>query len=142
LLLGPEIGIVRLIFFLCELLTHLTMVWNRTRSMFYTSYGLSIMVFPSYQPRLSACIVSRTRTFKAIIYESRIYQLTRSVWIFHQVVPSLVFETVGILCPVHRAFTDFDDSDWDLAQFVELTVFPICDYFLVSWSRDIEPRLA
>jgi hypothetical protein len=55
------------------------------------------------------------------------YQSTRAVWIFHRVVPSLVLRTVGIVRRVHRAFEAFDDPDRDLAQFVELRVFPRCD---------------
>jgi hypothetical protein len=35
---------------------------------------------------------------------------------------------------VHRAFKAFDDLDRDLAQFVELRIFPSCDQFLVPWS--------
>jgi hypothetical protein len=79
--------------------------------------------------------------FKAIVYESCVYQPARAVWIFHQVVPGLVLKTVGIVCRVHRAFKAFDDSDQDLAQFVELRDFPRCDQFLVSWPRGMEPEL-
>jgi hypothetical protein len=39
----------------------------------------------------------------------------RAVWIFHQVVLSLVLKTVGIMHRVHRAFEAFDDPDRDLA---------------------------
>jgi hypothetical protein len=56
--------------------------------------------------------------------ESRIYQPALAVWIFHPVAPSLVLKTVDIMCRVHRAFKAFDDSDRNLAQFVELRVFP------------------
>jgi hypothetical protein len=76
------------------------------------------------------------------VYESHIYQPTQVVWIFHQVVPSLMLKTVGAVRQVRRAFEAFDNSDRDLAQFVELRVFPRCDQFLVSWLRGIEPRLA
>jgi hypothetical protein len=41
---------------------------------------------------------------------------------FHQVVPNLVFKNVGIVCRVCRTFEVFDNSDLDLAQFVELRV--------------------
>jgi hypothetical protein len=64
--------------------------------------------------------------------ESRIYQLARAVWIFHQVVPSLVLKTMGIMRRVCRAFEAFDDSDQNHAQFVELRIFLKCDQFLVS----------
>jgi hypothetical protein len=47
--------------------------------------------------------------------ESRIYQPARAVWIFHQVAPSLVLKTVGIICRVQRVFEAFDDSDRNLA---------------------------
>jgi hypothetical protein len=53
-----------------------------------------------------------------------------------------VLRTVGVMRQVHRAFKAFDDLDRDLAQFVELRIFPRCDQFLVSWSRNIEPWLA
>jgi hypothetical protein len=69
------------------------------------------------------------------VNDSRIHQPAWAVWIFHQVAPSLVLNTVGIVCRVHRAFEAFDDSDQNLAQFVELRVFPKCDQFLVSWPR-------
>jgi hypothetical protein len=46
---------------------------------------------------------------------SRKHQPARAVWIFHQVVSSLVLKTVGILRLVHRAFEAFNDPDWDLA---------------------------
>jgi hypothetical protein len=55
--------------------------------------------------------------------------------------PNLVLKTVGIVCRVRRALEAFDDSDRDLAQFVELRVFPRCDQFLVPWLRGIEPKL-
>jgi hypothetical protein len=73
--------------------------------------------------------------------ESHIYQPARAVWIFHQVAPSLVLKTVGIMCRVRRAFEAFVDSDRNLAQFVELRVFPRLDQYLVSWPRGIEPKL-
>jgi hypothetical protein len=38
-------------------------------------------------------------------------------------VPS-VLKTVGIMHRVHRAFEAFNDPDQDLAQFVELRIFP------------------
>jgi hypothetical protein len=76
------------------------------------------------------------------VNENRIYQPTRAIWIFHQVAPSLVLKTVGIMCQVHRAFEVFDDSDQNLAQFVELTVFYRHDQFLVLWPRGIEPELS
>jgi hypothetical protein len=53
-----------------------------------------------------------------------------------------VLKAVGIMCRVHRAFETFDESDRNLAQFVEPRVFPRCDQFLVSWPRGIEPELA
>jgi hypothetical protein len=53
-----------------------------------------------------------------------------------------VLRTVGVMRQVHRAFKAFDDLDRDLAQFVELRIFPRCDQFLVSWSRNIKPWLA
>jgi hypothetical protein len=72
---------------------------------------------------------------------SRIYQPARAVWIFHQVAPSLVLKSMGIICRVRRAFEAFDDSDQNLAQFVELRVFPRRDQFLVLWLHGIEPEL-
>jgi hypothetical protein len=72
---------------------------------------------------------------------SRIYQPARAVWIFHQVAPSLVLKSMGIIRRVRRAFEAFDDSDQNLAQFVELRVFPRRDQFLVLWLRGIEPEL-
>jgi hypothetical protein len=53
-----------------------------------------------------------------------------------------MLKTVGVVRQVRRAFEAFDNSDRDLAQFVELRVFPRCDQFIVSWLRGIEPRLA
>jgi hypothetical protein len=47
------------------------------------------------------------------------------------VVPNLVLKTGGIMCRVHRTFEGFDDSDRDLAQFVEPRVFARCDQFIV-----------
>jgi hypothetical protein len=61
---------------------------------------------------------------------------------FHQVVPNLVLKTVGIVYRVRRTFEAFDDSDRDLAQFVEPRVFPRCDQFLVPWSCGIAHKLA
>jgi hypothetical protein len=58
------------------------------------------------------------------------------------VVPNLVLKTVGIMCQVRRTFEAFDVSDRDLSQFLELSVFSQCDLFLVSWPRDVEPKLA
>jgi hypothetical protein len=75
------------------------------------------------------------------VYQSRTYQPALAVWIFHQVVPSLVLKIVGIMYRVHRAFEAFDDPDQDLTPFIELRVFPRCDQFLVSWSYDIESGL-
>jgi hypothetical protein len=43
--------------------------------------------------------------------ERCIYQPAPAFWIFHQVVPSLVLKTIGIVCRVHIAFEAFDDSD-------------------------------
>jgi hypothetical protein len=65
----------------------------------------------------------------------------RVVWIFYRVVLSLVLRTVSVMHQVHRTFEAFDDPDRDLAQFVELRIFPRCDQFLVPWSRGIEPWL-
>jgi hypothetical protein len=81
-------------------------------------------------------------TFEAIVNVCRIYQPARAIWIFHQVVSNLLLKTVTIICQVHRAFEAFDNSDRDLAQFVELMFFPRCDQFLVSWPRGIESDLA
>jgi hypothetical protein len=53
-----------------------------------------------------------------------------------------VLRTVSVLRRVHKAFEAFDDSDWDLAWFVELRIFLRCVQFLVSWSHGIEPWLA
>jgi hypothetical protein len=69
------------------------------------------------------------------------HQPAWAVWIFHRVVPYLVLKIVNDMHRVHRVFEAFDDPDRDLAQFVELTIFPRCDQFLVPWSRDIEPWL-
>jgi hypothetical protein len=76
------------------------------------------------------------------MYESHKYQPTQAVWIFHRVVPSLLLKTVSVMHRVRRAFKAFDDSDRDLAQFVELRGFLGCDQFLVPWSRGIESWLA
>jgi hypothetical protein len=73
--------------------------------------------------------------------ESCIYQPAHIVWIFHQVGPCLVLKTLGIMCRVHRTFEAFDDSNRNLAQFVELRGFLKCDQFLVSWLRGIEIEL-
>jgi hypothetical protein len=75
------------------------------------------------------------------MYESHIYQPALAIWIFHQVVPSLVLKTVGAICRVHRAFKAFDDPDRNLDQFVKHRTFPRCDHFLMSCPRGIEPRL-
>jgi hypothetical protein len=47
-LLETKIGIIRLISFLREFVTHLTMIQSHVESMFQTLFGLSIRVFPSY----------------------------------------------------------------------------------------------
>jgi hypothetical protein len=67
------------------------------------------------------------------------HQPARAVWIFHQVVPSLLLKTVGVVCQVRRAFEAFIDSDWDLVQFIETRVFHRYDQFLLPWLRVIEP---
>jgi hypothetical protein len=72
---------------------------------------------------------------------NRKHQPARILWIFHWVVPSLVLRIVGIMRRVHRVFEAFADLDRDLAWFVELSIFPMCDQFLVPWSRGIEPWL-
>jgi hypothetical protein len=94
------------------------MVKGHAGSTFYTLCGLSIRILPSHHPGLSVCIVSRTWTFEAIVYQSRKYQAALAVWIFHQVVPSLVLKTVCVMHQVHRAFEAFDDSDQNLTQFI------------------------
>jgi hypothetical protein len=38
-----------------------------------------------------------------------------------------VLMTVGVMRRVHRAFEAFDNSDQDLARFIELWIFPRCD---------------
>jgi hypothetical protein len=93
---------------------------------------------------LSVYIISWTRTFEVVVHTSRNYQSARAVWIFHQVVPSLVLRTVGAMHRVHRAFEAFDDPVRDLARFVEIRIFSGCDQFLPrwSWSCGIEPWLA
>jgi hypothetical protein len=70
-----------------------------------------------------------TRTFKVIVYQSHTYQLVWAVWVFHWVIPSQVLNTVGIMHRVCRAFEAFDDPDQDLAQFIKLRGFPLCDQF-------------
>jgi hypothetical protein len=70
------------------------------------------------------------------------HQSARTVWIFDRVVSSLVLRTVSVMRQVHRAFKAFNDPDRDLAQFVELRIFPRCDQFLVPWSHGIESWLA
>jgi hypothetical protein len=67
------------------------------------------------------------------------HQPTRADWIFHQVLPSLVLKTVGVMHRVRRAFKAFDHPDRDLAQFVESSVFHMCDQFLVPLACSIEP---
>jgi hypothetical protein len=47
---------------------------------------------------------------------------------------------MGVVCQVCRTFETFDNSDQDLAQFVELRIFIGCDQFLVPWPHGIEPR--
>jgi hypothetical protein len=97
LLLKPEIDIIWLISFPCELFNQLTMVQSHAGSTFHTIFSLSIRVFPSCLPRLSAYLVAFT---------------TRSGGLdFHQVVPNLVLKTMGIMCRVHRAFKAFHDSE-------------------------------
>jgi hypothetical protein len=118
------------------------MIKSHVGSTFYTLFSLSIRVLPSYYPGLSACIVSWTQAFEAIVNEIHIYHHARAVWIFHQVAPNLVLKTVGIVCRVRRAFKAFDESDQKLSQFIELRVFPICDQFLMSWPHGIDPELA
>jgi hypothetical protein len=75
------------------------------------------------------------------MHVSHKHQSAQVVWIFHRVVLSLVLKTVSVIRRVHRAFKAFDDPDQDLAQFVELRIFPRCDQFLVPWPHGIE-RLA
>jgi hypothetical protein len=141
-MLKLENNIAWLIYFLREFLTRLTMIKSHAESTFYTIFSLLIRVLTSHYLGLSACIVSWTQALEAIMNESRIYQPAQAVWIFHQVVPSLILRTVSIVHRFHRAFEAFDDSDRNLAQFVELRIFTRCDQFLVPRSRDIEPRLA
>jgi hypothetical protein len=59
-------------------------------------------------------------------------QSARAVWIFHQVVLSLVLKTVSIMHQVHRAFEAFDDPDQNLTRFVEQRIFPRCDHGRVA----------
>jgi hypothetical protein len=73
------------------------------------------------------------------MYESCKYQPAQAVWIFYRVVTSLVLKTVNVMRRVSRAFEAFDDLNRDLAQFIELRIFPKCDQLLVPWSRGIEP---
>jgi hypothetical protein len=54
---------------------------------------------------------------------SRKHQPARAVWIFHQVFPSLVLKTVGIMRRARRAFEAFNDPDRDLAQFIKSRIF-------------------
>jgi hypothetical protein len=86
-------------------------------------------------------MVSWTQIFEAVVCMSHNYQSAWAVWIFHRLVSILVLRTVGVMRRIHRAFEAFDDPDGDLARFVELRIFPMCDQFLVPWSRDIEPWL-
>jgi hypothetical protein len=76
------------------------------------------------------------------VYQSHKYQPALAVWIFYQVVPSLVLKTVDVMRQIRRTFEAFDDLDQDLAQFIELRIFPRCDQLLVSWPHDIEPKIA
>jgi hypothetical protein len=48
-----------------------------------------------------------------------------------------VLKTVGIVCRVHRAFEAFDDSDWNLARFVELWLSQMWSVLSVvaTWHR-------
>jgi hypothetical protein len=39
----------------------------------------------------------------------------------------LIWLQLSIMHRVRRAFEAFDDLDWDVAQFVELRIFPRCD---------------
>jgi hypothetical protein len=61
------------------------------------------------------------------IRSHRVWELYVPAWLgsldFYQVVPSLVLKTVGIVCQVHRAFKAFDDSDRDLARFIDQGFF-------------------
>jgi hypothetical protein len=61
---------------------------------------------------------------------------------FCQAIPNLVLKVMCIMCWAYRAFEVFDDSDRDLAQFIEPRVFHRCDRFLVPWMRGIEPKLS
>jgi cell division protein FtsW (lipid II flippase) len=56
---------------------------------------------------------------------------------FHRVVPSLVLKTVGIVSWVHRTFKAFDNSDRDLAQFVEPRLSHVWSVLsaMVVWRR-------
>jgi hypothetical protein len=48
ILLEPGGGIIRLISFLRELFSHLTMILSHAESTFQTLFGLSIRILPSY----------------------------------------------------------------------------------------------
>jgi hypothetical protein len=61
---------------------------------------------------------------------------------FHRVVPNLVPKAMSTISRAYSAFEVFDNSNQNLAQFVELRVFHVCDQFLVSWPHGIEPKLA
>jgi hypothetical protein len=126
-MLKQQTNIVRLISLLCEFLTHLTMIKSHVRSTFYTLFSLSIRLLPSYYRRLNAWIVSWAQAFEAIMNEVRIHQPAQAIWISHQIAPSLVLKTVGIICRVRRAFKAFVDLDQNLDQFVKLRVFSRCD---------------
>jgi hypothetical protein len=70
---------------------------------------------------------------------SRKHQPARTVWIFHQVIHSLVLKTVSVMRRVHKSFEAFDDLDWDLTQFIMSRFFHRCDQFLVPWPHGVEP---
>jgi hypothetical protein len=93
-------------------------------------------------PGISVYIVSWTRTFEAIMPMSHKHQPAQAVQIFHQAVPSLMLNTIGIMHRVHRAFKAFDDPDQNLAQFIESRIFHRCVQFLVSWPRSVELKLS
>jgi hypothetical protein len=51
-------------------------------------------------------------------------------------------QAVGLMCRARSAFEVFDDSNWDLTQFIEIRVFHRCDQFLVPRPCGIEHELA
>jgi hypothetical protein len=103
------------------------------------TWGVTILL--SCWPRLSICIVSWIRTFKVIVHASHIHQTAQSVRNFHEIVLSLVLKSMGIMCPICRAFEAFDNPDRDLSQFVKLMIFSKCDQILVPWPCGVEPWL-